>query len=207
VATALSSFWKKPVYRPGPTLWHAFIGPSGSGKTTCLCKWLAQTVLLAGCSARVWRLDGARANTAEALSVYAEVLGVPVSRSWPGDPRNPPAQVHFVDWPGFDWRDTAALEAHAQRLEQMPALQFHLVLNGAYEVSLLLEQVRAFSSLPVGDLIFTHLDEETRWGKLWNFVLGTNFAISFLSAGQNVPGDFRAASPADLLPRCGKRVG
>ena len=55
-------------------------------------------------------------------------------------------------------------------------------------------------SWPVTDLIFTHLDEETRWGKLWNFVLGTDLPIRFLSAGQNVPGHFREATADLLLP-------
>jgi flagellar biosynthesis GTPase FlhF len=68
-------------------------------------------------------------------------------------------------------------------------------------VPLLLKQVEAFSCLPLADLIFTHLDEEARTGKLWNLVLETNVAIGFLSAGQNVPGDFRAASAELLLPR------
>jgi hypothetical protein len=220
-AAVLSSFWKEPAGLPQipraqgeapgpvrvilqaksqPTLWHGFVGPPGSGKTTCICHWLAQSVLLAGCSARVWRLDGARANGAEALSVHAEALGVPVSRSWPGAPDVPPAQVHFVDWPGLDWRDGAGLQEFGRRLQLMPPLQLHLVLNAAYEVSCLLEQIRAFAGLPISDLIFTHLDEETRRGKLWNFVLGTDFAIGFLNARQNVPGDFRAASLTELLP-------
>ncbi len=53
------------------------IGPAGSGKTTLLCKWLTQAALVEGRVARVWRLDGATANTAEFLSVHCEALGVP----------------------------------------------------------------------------------------------------------------------------------
>jgi flagellar biosynthesis protein FlhF len=83
----------------------------------------------------------------------------------------------------------------AQRLPELGSPLVHLVLNAAYDTPLLLEQVRGFSSLPIADLIFTHLDEESRWGKLWNFALGTNHAIAYLSAGQNVPGNFREASP------------
>jgi flagellar biosynthesis GTPase FlhF len=82
----------------------------------------------------------------------------------------------------------------------LPAPQIHLVLNAAYEASGLLAQTAAFARWPVADLICTHLDEEARWGKLWNLVLGTKFALGFLSAGQNVPGDFQAASLERLLP-------
>jgi hypothetical protein len=32
-------------------------------------------------------------------------------------------------------------------------------------------------------------------------VLGTNFTVGFLSGGQNIPGDFSAATPALLFPQ------
>lgn len=51
------------------------------------------------------------------------------------------------------------------------------------------------------DVILTHLDEDPRWGKLWNFVLGTNYTITHLSAGQNMPGDFLPADPQQILAR------
>ncbi|NJK31399.1 MAG: type VI secretion system baseplate subunit TssK [Deltaproteobacteria bacterium] len=41
---------------------------------------MTHVTLLGGSEARVWRLDGATANTAESLSVYGEILGVPVIR-------------------------------------------------------------------------------------------------------------------------------
>jgi flagellar biosynthesis GTPase FlhF len=201
VARFLAAAWRRPPRPTSRATWHVLVGAPGAGKTTCLCKWLAQTVLLAGCPVHVWRLDGATANTAEALSVFAEVFGVPVSRSWPSEPPAAGEVVHFVDLPGINGREPDAIEALSQRLRELPEAQVHLVLNAAYEVPRLLEQVEAFSRLPVADFIFTHLDEETRWGKLWNFVLGTNLAIGFLSAGQNVPGDFQAASAELLLPR------
>jgi flagellar biosynthesis GTPase FlhF len=65
----------------------------------------------------------------------------------------------------------------------------------------LLEQTRAFSALPVEDIAISHLDEESRWGKIWNLVLGSNFAIRHLSNGQNIPGDFVEASPEAVFAR------
>jgi flagellar biosynthesis GTPase FlhF len=64
----------------------------------------------------------------------------------------------------------------------------------------LLAQIRAFSSLPIEDLILTHLDEEPRWGKIWNIVLGTNYPVRYLSAAQNVPGDFYRPRPNEFWP-------
>ena len=171
---------------------HVFVGAPGVGKTTALCKWLTQAVLLDGRRARVWRLDGRTANTGESLSVHGDILGVPVERSWTGEPLTD--DMAFVDLPGA----SAAGEV-MDCFAQWPTAQVHLVLNAAYETSVMLAQVRAFSALPIADLIVTHLDEETRWGKLWNLVLGTNCAIRFLGAGQNIPGEFQDATPEKLL--------
>ena len=199
---ALSELWRQPPPFLEDTLRpHVLIGPAGVGKTTVLCKWLANTVLVEGRSAQVWRLDGATANAAESLSIYCEILGVPVERGWQTSAGSISSDIRFIDLPGVDWRDLAAVRALGNQLKQYLSPHVHLVLNGAYDTSLLLAQIRAFSALPVSDLVITHLDEESRWGKLWNLVLGTNYSVRFLSAGQNIPGDFFAASPETLLTR------
>ena len=50
------------------------------------------------------------------------------------------------------------------------------------------------------DLIFTHLDEEHRRVKLWNFVLGTNCSLGWLGGGQKIPGEFHRAESSLLFP-------
>jgi flagellar biosynthesis GTPase FlhF len=110
-------------------------------------------------------------------------------------------QSVFIDLPGVELgneRGLAAIEKTASAFG-MPAV--HLVLNAAYESAHLLDQVRFFSKLGISDLILTHLDEESRWGKIWNLVLGTNYGIRFLSAGQNIPGEFIPASADVILSR------
>lgn len=201
---ALLRLWRPrtvPRNQTGAPL-HIFIGPPGAGKSTVLCKWLAQTVLLEGQAARVWRLDGRTANTSETVSIYGEILGVRVERNWVG--RGDATHTGFIDLPGVDFQDAGALEAIGKTLAQFPGAQVHLVLNAAYTTTLLLAQARAFSGLAVTDLVMTHLDEETSWGKLWNLVLGTNCPLGFLSAGQNIPGRFSAAQAESL---CGPLFG
>jgi flagellar biosynthesis protein FlhF len=180
---------------------HVLIGPAGSGKTTVLCKWLTQTVLVEGRIARVWRLDGVTANTAEFLSVHGEALNVGVERAWTPDGRALHEDIGFMDLPGVDWRSPLAIRELAGHLAQMSSPHMHLVLNGAYDVNVLLAQVRAFSALPLEDLIISHLDEEPHWGKLWNLTLGAGLPIRYLSAGQNIPGDFLEASAERILAR------
>jgi flagellar biosynthesis protein FlhF len=189
---------------------HVFIGPPGSGKTTALCKWLTLTALLEERAARVWRLDGATANTADFLAIHCEMLGVPLERFWTSEvssqqsvvssPQPTDHDLQFVDLPGVEIADAVALTALCDQLAALPSPRVHLVLNAAYETSALLAQWRAFEHCQPEDLIFTHLDEEARRVKLWNFVFGTNCSLRFLCAGQKIPGEFRSASPEFLFP-------
>jgi flagellar biosynthesis protein FlhF len=199
----LESLWRPAPVATGGL--HVLIGPAGSGKTTALCKWLTQVSLIEGRLASLWRLDGVTANQAEHLSVHGEILGVPVERSWPGS--LPVGDIGFIDLPGVDWRDRAALQELRRVVDKIGGARVHLVLNAAYESDTLLAQARAFSVLPVVDTIVTHLDEELRWPKLWNLVLGTNLPISFLGAGQNLPGIFERAASRNLLARPAVRSG
>jgi flagellar biosynthesis protein FlhF len=196
----LTAEWRPAQACPEHSL-HMVIGPAGSGKTTCLCKWLTQAALVEGHLARVWRLDGTTANMAESLTVYCEILHVPNERAWASGGGEIAEDIGFVDLPGVDWRKPGAIQDLAEQLKPLGRPRLHLALNGAYDISVMLAQVRAFAGLPVEDLIITHLDEETRWGKLWNLVLGTDLPIRWLSTGQNIPGDFCAASAEIILDR------
>ena len=197
----LEQVWTMRSAVPGPSQGrtHVFIGAPGVGKTTCLCKWLTRVVLLDNRPARVLRLDGRSANTAETLSVYCDILGVPVERCMAAVTQSSGEELVFVDLPGVSAQDAAALEEMGRQLKQFESPQIHLVLNAAYDTVHLISQVRSFSVLSPTDLIVTHLDEETRWGKLWNLVMGTNYSLRFLATGQNVPSDFVEPEALTLL--------
>lgn len=197
-----TGLWRPaPAPAGDPARPHVLLGAPGVGKTTLLCKWLAQAVLLEGRRAHVWRLDSNVANTAEALSVYGEILGLPVARFWRGLGEAEGTDLSFVDLPGLNLRDDSSVKAVQTLLGEMPGAQLHLVVNAAYEVPLLLTQLRALAVFGPADVCVTHLDEEPRWGKLWNLTLGTNLPLRFLSAGQNIPGDLLPASAEKIFSR------
>ena len=177
---------------------HVFVGPAGSGKTTILCKWMTAAFLREDHKAHVWRLDAETANVAEILSLHCEMIGVPVERFW-----NAPmaaGDLFFVDLPGVEPGNAQAMKILRDRVSALPEPHVHLVLNAAYETTVLFEQFHAFAPFMPESVIFTHMDEERRRVKLWNFVLGTNCSVSFLGGGQKIPGYFKRAESGLLFP-------
>ena len=197
----LVEFWTNLAVRvnTGSLGTRILVGAPGVGKTTCLCKWLTQLVLLEKRSARVWRLDGHTANTAEFLSIHGEILGVPVERVWPPDGTSDEAEIEFIDIPGAPADDAQTLDGLVAQIANFHPAQVLLVLNSAYDLNHLVSQARAFSVLPLAGIILTHLDEDSKWSKFWNLLLTANLPVLYLSGGQNIPGEFTKASPQSLF--------
>lgn len=203
----LRESWKPyaPTLRPtGTAGTHIFIGPPGSGKSTVMCKWMTLHKLLHNNPARAFQLNNERAHiNSELLSVHCEILGLELEKFHPES--SAPDERHegwFVDLPGSDLFNPDSLANLLKVLREFSNPQVHLVLNLAYESPVFMGQMLSCfkANVPVTSLILTHLDEEARWGKIWNLAFASSVPVSHFSNGQNIPGDFLRADP-DLVMR------
>ena len=194
----LRRYWRP--MRPAVSQQHIFIGPSGSGKSTVLCKWLAQNILGSNQPATVFQLDTHAANTSSLPSLYSEILGTQFERALPEEIADLQG-ASFIDLPGISMHSERGKAELSLLLSRLPQANVHLVLNGAYETSLLLEQTRFFAQFNVSGIILTHMDEDPRWGKFWNLLFGSKLPVQFFSSGQNIPGEFISATADRLFQR------
>jgi flagellar biosynthesis protein FlhF len=167
----------------------AFVGPAGSGKTTALCKRLATDVFLRGQRPAALKLDLDRANPGDALSVFCEALGASYIRSVSDAP--PPAQNRtlYIDLPGFSlWVEEEVAEIRSA-LASLFTTSRAIVINAAYDPSLIRRCFEVGARLDCTHVVFTHVDGLQHWGKLWDFLLRSGLTPLFLSTGQNIAGD------------------
>lgn len=195
----LKKIWKRGSaveFTPGK---HFFVGPPGSGKSAVIGKIASRLVLNESASVSIVRFDGIKANTSELPLIYSEILGIPYSKEIPDSVIE--EEYLLIDIPGSDYQSSDDMNFLLNLRNRHKNAKFHLVLNICYDTRLLLNQIRAFKKIGSFDVIFTHIDEEPRPGKLINFKLGTNYTVSFLAGGQNIPGILEKGDSTTLLNR------
>lgn len=167
----------------------AFFGSPGSGSTTALCKQLASDVFLRGRQACVMKLEADEPNSSEGLAMFCEALGVPLLRTR-GELKKLDEDTNlYFDIPGMVL--TGKNVRHLQKtFDELGIESRVLVVNAAYERQLIQEAYTRAGSLGATHVVFTHVDEIPRCGKLWEFVLDDGLVPLFASTGQNIAADF-----------------
>ncbi len=167
----------------------AFLGSPGAGKTTALCKWLACDVFVRQRRGVVLKLDLDRANPSDALAIFCEALGVPCARSIPDVPSLEADQTLYIDVPGIlPGHDEDVLQIE-DALGPLFTTSRVIVINAAYDAALIKRAYEFAERAGCTHAVFTHLDELTHWGKLWEFLIAQKLTPLFLSTGPNIAGD------------------
>jgi flagellar biosynthesis protein FlhF len=166
-----------------------FFGSPGSGSTTALCKQLASDIFLRGRQACVMKLEAEEPNSSEGLAMFCEALGVQLLRTR-GELKNLDEDTNlYFDIPGMVL--TGKNVRHLQKtFDELGIESRVLVVNAAYERQLIQEAYTRAGSLGATHVVFTHVDEIPRCGKLWEFVLDDGLVPLFASTGQNIAADF-----------------
>jgi flagellar biosynthesis protein FlhF len=164
----------------------AFVGCAGAGKTTALCKYLAREVFLHGRALEVLQLEVAKPHMDTGLAIYCDILGVPCHQD-PGQITGDGALL--VDVPGFSLQAGKEQKSLLAALEDIEVTHRVMVMNAAYEPSILEQHTAVADRLHAAYAVYTHLDELQDISKMWSFVLDPDRATLFFANGQNVAGD------------------
>lgn len=169
---------------------RAFIGGCGAGKTAALCKVLSADVFVKGLEPAVLKVDGSIPNPSDGLEAFCDILGVPLYRSIEEVEEISAGRPLYIDLPGVNFSDVASVEECAQALAAMEVDESVVVVNAAYEIDLIAESIAAGERMGARHVVFSHLDETRRAGKLWKFALGAGARPLFFSYGSNPAGDY-----------------
>ena len=180
---------------------RALIGPTGAGKTTTLAKLAAETAFGERRSTAIITMDTHRIAATEQIRIYAKIMDLPMVIAADkiayetAIARFADKEVIYVDTPGRSHRDIAALESMSRILHSGPDTELSLVLSMASTREHLLASARQYDVFGSDQIIFTKLDECTKYGAMVDVMEKTGLPVSYWTTGQNVPDDIEKATP------------
>ncbi len=170
----------------------AFIGTPGVGRTTALCKWLSVEVFRRARLGHVVTAEFDRPVNTGSLPVFCEALGVPLAHFPASTEVATPGGFVYFDLPGLSLRQPSENTPIVRFLDQERIRDRVLVLNAAYDHAALRDTYAAGRDLGATHVVFTHLDEVSQWGRLWDYLLDGELEPLFLSTGPSLAGDIEA---------------
>ncbi|MGE3164239.1 MAG: hypothetical protein AB7O52_05000 [Planctomycetota bacterium] len=183
----------------------ALVGPTGVGKTTTIAKLASSLHLKRQCKVGLITLDTYRIGAADQLGRYAAITGLQLVVVGAGDSAAAAlqslagCQVVFVDTAGRSHRDAARLDELRGMLSHFGELETHLCISATASTSNQLEVIDGFRSVSYDRLVVTKIDEVSRGGGLFDLLQKARVPVSYVTCGQEVPDDIRAASEDGLL--------
>ncbi len=183
-----------------------FLGPPGVGKTTTLAKMVARLKRRTRRPLVLLSTDVYRIGAMDQLYIYGDLMGVPVEaiRSKKDLQRvykaYPKGALFLVDTTGRSHSDDQGLMEIKILVDDMAReMQAFLLLDAGKKQKDLLEEIKGFSLFPFQSLIWTKMDETGMPGEIVNIMLRTKTPVSYITTGQNVPGDMEVADPERLV--------
>ncbi|MDD5167387.1 MAG: hypothetical protein PHN75_01100 [Syntrophales bacterium] len=180
---------------------RALVGPTGAGKTTTLAKLAADTAFGEKLKTAIITTDTHRIAATEQIKIYAKIMDIPMAIASDNGSykkaveRFAGVDVIYVDTPGRSYDDREALESLNRMLRSGRDTEACLVLSMTSTREHLFKSVEQYGSFDNTNVIFTKLDECSRYGAICDIVEKTGIPVSYLTMGQNVPEDIEKATP------------
>jgi flagellar biosynthesis protein FlhF len=181
-----------------------YLGPTGTGKTTSLVKLAARYSWEKKLKVGLVTADTYRIAATEQLRIYAGIMGLPllVARTAHDFQKSlaefSSMDVIMVDTPGRNPRDTQELWKLQALLASGGETERNLVLSANVSLENLFQATEGYGIIGIDNVIFTKLDEGSRFGFLYDYLQTTRKAVSYLTDGQKVPEDIVPACAAKL---------
>jgi flagellar biosynthesis protein FlhF len=181
----------------------AFVGPTGVGKTTTIAKLAARYALAEKRSVGLITTDTYRIAAVEQLKVYGKIMGLPVEVAGDGVAfrdalkKFSDRETILIDTPGRSRKDGNHLLKLKGIIRDAP-VEMHLLLSPTASREHMLDAAERFGIMDYGSIIFTKIDECTRFGPIYDVVDQVGKPVSYLTNGQNVPQDIEVAEPGKI---------
>jgi len=194
-----------PSYRDaGKKRISAFVGPSGEGKTTTLAKLAARCLFENRLNVGIISMDTYRIGATEQLKTYADIMDVPMQIASEKKEferalnRFSDRDIILVDTPGKSRGDENYLLKLKGCLETGLSLETNLVLSMTSSRESMMDAATRFSITDYGSIIFTKLDDSSKFGSIYNVIDHVAKPVFYVANGQNVPKDLKKMDPEKL---------
>ena len=171
----------------------ASVGPPGRGKTSTILKLAVKYGLAVNRPVRILSADSRRfgsfaATLGLAFECFESISDLDAALSAPSN------ALTLIDTSRY-----SPLDGGLARCLLSHHVDTHLVLRSDTTTALMLRTVAQYRTFEPSHLIFTGLDEIESFGNLFSVAVETQLPVSFLAAGQRIPGDLEAATPARMV--------
>ncbi len=182
------------------------VGPTGVGKTTTVAKLAARDLLERGKKVVLVTIDTYRIGAAEQLTTYAKILGIPirvvsrVEEFYNVLHTFSSVDTIYVDTTGRSHKDAKSTMFVRDFVDAVGVKDVLLLVSANMDSDNAEEVIRSYSSLGVTGLIYTKIDETSKYGLIINSLVKFRYPIHFFTTGQRVPEDMEVGS-GELLAK------
>lgn len=182
-----------------------FVGSTGSGKTTTIAKLATDFSLNMNKKVIVLTFDTKRIDAVGQLKSYCRIIQIPLYIVYRPDelpgimPKLMNSDITLVDTPGAGPLDRQQMIEIVEFLQRLVPQEVHLTMSITTSLQEMNRIIDNFGTLKPNRILYTKLDETENYGTMLSFAITSGKPMSYVTFGQNVPGDFSLIDPENLI--------